>query len=487
MATRKAISAGIWSTIDLSARLGIHFFVSIALARILTPTDFGIFALVMFFVAISQVLVDRGLATALIQSEAPSLEQKTSLFWHTILFSLFLGLVTAAIAPAFADYFGYPVLEPLLYVCAAIVPTSALASIPTALLQRDLRFDVIAKAGLAASTLSAVAAIAAALYGAGVWSFAAQAATYSLANSCLIWRMGRWNPLPRLHLGAALPLVRFGSFVTLTSLVDVVYTNGASLIIGRLHGARDLGFYNRAQNLQNLPGNILAAIVTRVALPLFSAKVGDREALRSGVRLVQGTIMLINLPLMAALAIIPDLVIQFLYGPKWLFAAPILRILAVGGILFPLQVVNMQLVLSQGRSGLSFKIEFLKKIIGLAALLIGSLHGLEGMAIGQAVSVYLGFFINAAVTGRMIGYSPGAQLKDLSGIGAITAVMTGTVLAVRPLLGYGNDIDLLLLALLGGAIFVICAVLLRIGIIDELIEMTPLRRFAHRIPTVFKR
>lgn len=476
-----------WSTVDLCVRLGIHFIVSIILARLLTPTDFGIFALVMFFVAISQVLVDRGLSTALIQSQTDSPEQQTALFWCTMIVALVLGAIIAAIAPAFAGYFGYPVLEPLLYVCAAIVPTSAFASVPTALLQRRLRFDIIAKSGLVASVFSAVASVTSAVYGAGVWSFAIQAAIYSIANSCLIWIVGGWSPLRKMHLSAAKHLMHFGSFVTFASLLDVVYTNGASLIIGRLHGARDLGFFNRAQNLQNLPGNILAAIVTRVALPLFSAKQGDDTSLMNGMRIVQGAIMLINLPLMAALVVMPDLVIDFLYGPKWLSAAPILAILSIGGILFPLQVVNMQLVLSQGRSGLSLKVELIKKIIGLLSLLIGSLYGLTGLAIGQAVSVYIGFFINAAIVGRMIGYTFFRQLRDLVGVAILTIIMAGVLVAARPLLDLGNALNLILLTLIGGIVFAVLAVLLRISVVEDLIAMTPLRRFSHRIPALVKR
>lgn len=486
MAESTAIRAGIWSTVDLCVRLGIHFVVSVILARLLTPTDFGIFALVMFFVAISQVLVDRGLSTALIQSQTDSPEQQTALFWWTMIVACVLSAIIAVIAPVFAQYFGYPVLKPLLYVCAVIVPTSAFASVPTALLQRRLRFDIVAKSGIIASVLSATASVTSAVYGAGVWSFAVQAVIYSVTNSCLIWIIGNWSPLQKMHLGAAKKLIHFGSLVTFASLLDVIYTNGTSLIIGRLHGARDLGFFNRAQNLQNLPGNILAAIVTRVALPLFSAKQGDDASLMNGMRIVQGAIMLINLPLMAALAVLPDLVINFLYGPKWVSVAPILAILSIGGILFPLQVVNAQLIISQGRSGLSLKIEVSKKIIGLLLLLIGSRYGLNGLAVGQAVSVYLGFFINAVIVGRMIGYGLFRQIRDLFGVAIITIIMAGVMVAVRPMLALGDTVDLIALTSIGGIFFVALVVLLRISVIEDLIAMTPLQRFSHRIPALVK-
>lgn len=486
MARKQAIHAGLWSTADLTVRLGIHFAVSIALARILTPTDFGIFALVMFFVALSQILVDRGFSTVIVQRSVESAEEKTAIFWYTIIVSLFIAAIMFLIAPWFARFFDHPVLKPLLYLSAAVVPLNALASVPTALLQRDLRFDVIAKSGLAASIIGGVTAVVAASLGAGVWSFAIQAAIYSILNSTLIWIMGRWSPMRGMRLASGRHLIGFGSFVTIAGLLDVLYIHGSSLIIGRLHGAADLGFYNRAQNLQNLPGGILAAIVNRVALPLF-AKMEDLAALRDYMRIVQGAIMLINLPLMAALIVMPDLLIEVLYGAKWLFTAPILAILAFGGILFPLQMVNMQVVLSQGRSGIVLKVEVAKKIVGLVSLLVGSLYGLTGLAIGQAISMYIGFLMNAVITGKVIGYGFARQIRDLLGVSLITALMAGAISVIRPTLHLGSAVNLLTLTAIGSAVFLVAALVFRVSVIDQILNMGPLRRFSRFIPVFGRR
>lgn len=187
--------------------------------------------------------------------------------------------------------------------------------------------------------------------------------------------------------------------------------------------------------------------------------------------------MLINLPLMAALIVLPDLLIEVLYGPKWLFAAPILAILAFGGILFPLQMVNMQVVLSQGRSGTMFKVEVAKKLIGLALLVIGSLYGLTGLAIGQATSVYIGFIINAVVSGRVIGYGLVGQVRDLTGVVLITAIMAAVLVFTRPMLPFSGFYNMLLLALVGSAVFTLSAIAFRVGVISQLLAMTPLGRF----------
>lgn len=480
MSKLSALAAGLWSSIDLGMRFLVQFAVSIVLARLLSPTDFGIYALTAVFIALSTVLIDGGFSSAIIQKKEVGSEEQTAVFWYNLIIALVIATAIAISAPFLADWFGHPVLRPLLYVTATVVPLAALSAVPAAMLQRHLRFDLVAKAGLAASLISGIVAVVGAMNGAGIWSFAAQALVNAVVNTGMIWVLGRWRPLGRPHLRAARELARFGSLIALSGLLEVAYAQGSLLIIGKLHGTRDLGFYNRAQSLQNLPSGILAAIVTRVALPIFSSRSDNHDALRRGVRMAQGVVMLINLPLMAALAIMPDLIIKVLYGPKWLVAAPVLAILALGGVLFPLHAVNLQLLLAQGRSDLFLKIEVAKKVIGIAFVAIGSIFGIVGLAVGQTIFVYVAFFINAGVAGRLIGYDPFAQLRDLASSILLTLAMVAVLLLVRPMLAFGDFANLAILTAVGGGFFMGLALLLGVGCTDELIAMTPLRTLLAR-------
>lgn len=476
MSKLSALAAGLWSSIDLGMRFLVQFAVSIVLARLLSPTDFGIYALTTVFLALSTVLIDGGFSSAIIQKKEVSPKEQTAVFWYNIVTAAVIGAAIAGSAPFVAGWFGHPILRWLLYVTAAVIPIAALSAVPAAMLQRQLRFDLVAKAGLAASLSSGLVAVFAALNGAGIWSFAIQALVNATVNTVLTWLLSGWRPLGRPHLRSARKLAGFGSLVALSGLLEVAYAQGSLLIVGKLHGARDLGFYNRAQGLQNLPSGILAAIVTRVALPIFSTKANDAEALRRGVRLAQGVVMLINLPLMGALAIMPDLIIRVLYGPKWLVAAPILTVLAIGGVLFPLHSVNLQLILARGRSDLFFKVELIKKCIGIAFVGGGSMFGIMGLAVGQTAFVYVAFFINAGAAGRMIGYPPLAQLRDLAGPVLLTLAMVALLAMLRPLLPFGDFINLALLTIAGGGFFAATALVLRVGATEDLIAMTPLGR-----------
>lgn len=479
--TGGAVSAGMWSALDLGTRSFVQFAISLVLARVLSPTDFGIYAIMMIFISVSLVLIDGGFSAAIIQKKEISLEEQTAVFWYNTLASFIIAFAIFLLASLVADGLGYPVLRPILTAIAIAVPIMAVGTVPSAMLQRSLRFDLVARAGLLATVSGGIAVIFTAVNGAGVWCFVFQSLTTAMVNTVAVWVLAGWRPLLRPHFRSARQLAGFGSLIALSGLLEVAYAHGSSLIIGKLHGARDLGFYNRAQSLQILPANILAAIVTRVALPVFSAKSQDHEALRRGVRMAQGVVMLINLPLMAALATMPDLVIKVLYGPKWLVAAPVLSILALGGILFPLHAVNLQLMLAQGRSDLYLKVEIAKKVVGIAFVAVGSMFGITGLAIGQTLFAYVAFFINAGAAGRMIDYNPLAQLRDLASLIMLTSAMVAVLLLLRPLLAYGDTANLAILTIAGGGFFVCTAVVLGVGHTHELIRITPFRSVLPRL------
>jgi O-antigen/teichoic acid export membrane protein len=472
----KVLSAGLWSSFDAGMRFGLQFVVSVVLARLLSPTDFGIYALTAVFISLSNVLVDGGFCSALVQRPRISRQEETAVFWYNILVSIALSGAICAAAPLVARVFSHPVLQSLLYVSAAIIPINAMAAVPGSLLQRELRFDLAAKSGLTASVCSGLFAIVAAMNGLGIWTFALQAISHAIINVILLWLLSGWRPMRGFHLAAARSLVRFGFFLTLSNLLDVAYTQGFALIIGKMYGARDLGFFNRGQNLQNLPGNVLTSVVTRISLPVLSTK-SDESALRRTLKLAQGVAMIVNLPLMGGLAVLSDLVIDVLYGPKWLPATPILRILAAGGMLLPLQAVNLQLILARGQSELYFKAEIGKKVVGIIVVALASIYGgVIGLALSQVAFSIIAFAINASSSSRFSGYRPLAQLWDLRGTALLTAAMMLLIAAVKPYLAFGSLANLVLLSALGGTFYAIIALILRVGATDDLISLLPMHR-----------
>jgi len=451
MTIRRAASAGLWSTIDFGLRLGLQFVVTVVMARLLMPADFGVVALLAFFSSLAMVFVQGGLTTALIQRQDTTPDEESAVFWWNLAASLFFALLLILLAAPVAAFYGYPVLRPLMFMAAAQVVLSAFGAVQTALLTRALRFADLAKAGVLATLVASVGGVGAALAGAGVWALAIQMVTMAAVNTTILWWVSDWRPVFHFRLATIRRLLSFGAWFGLSNALEVLYTQGFALFVGKLYGLRDLGLYNRAAGTQFLPGSIISNTISRIALPLFSERATDPDALRRGLKLALGFAMVFNLPVMTGMALLSDLIILVLFGEKWLPAAPILSILALGGLVLPMHILNLQLLLAEGRSATYFRMEIVKKVIGIAGLTLGSFFGIMGLAFSQLAISIVALFVNIEPIRRSLGYGAARQFGDVRGIVLATAVMAGVVLLLRPLLHVSPAVDLGILMLAGAA------------------------------------
>lgn len=437
-------------------RQGILFFVSIILARLLAPEDFGVIALLALFTSLSIVFVQGGLSIAIIQRQRTTDREESAIFWWNLAASIALGFCIILTGPPLAAFFDQPVLRLLVFVAAAQLVFSAAGAVQTALLTRDMRFDLLTKASLFSSVVSGAVAIAAALSGAGVWALALQIMCLALFNTVALWSVVDWRPSFHFQFATIRQLFGFGAWVSVGNVMEVFYANGFSILIGKLHGIRDLGFYNQASATQLLPSSALSTIVGRVSLPLLASNQRDPHALKGSLRLAIRCIMVVNVPAMVGLALLSDLVVKVLFGPRWLPAAPILSVLAIGGILFPLQVINLQLVLARGQTATFMKNEIIKKSLGIICVLVGSLFGIIGLAWSQVVYSVIGFFVNASPARRDLDYGPVRQLSDLSWIAAVSLLMALVVYLAKEMLSMGPLATLAVCTSCGAAVY--CAV-----------------------------
>ena len=429
----RAVSAGLWSMLDLGLRQGVQFVASVVLARLLLPADFGQIALVVFFSSFSAIFVQGGLPEALIQSRTTTIEEESTVFWWNVAGSVVFAAALVALGPFLGAFYHAPALPGLMVLAAGMTVVASLSGVQTALLTRELRFDRITRAGVVSSLASAVAAVVAAWLGAGIWALGIQMGTAALTYTVAIWLVGGWRPLLHFRLATIRRLLGFGGWLSLSTALETLYTQGFALLLGKLYGLRELGLYNRAAGTQQLPANVFSAVIARVAFPLLSMRNDDPAAMRAGLRKANDLAMLVNVPVMVGLALLPDLVIEVLFGAKWLPAAPILAILAWSGVVFPLHVINLQAMLAQGRTRTYFQIEFAKKTVGLAAVLVGSFFGIVGLALAQLGASLVALAINTAPTGRTLDYGLLRQLRDIVGIVWAAAAMAGVVLMLRPL------------------------------------------------------
>jgi teichuronic acid exporter len=467
MSMEKAARAGAWSALDIVLRQGVQFVVSIVLARILAPADFGLIALLTFFTSLSVTFVQGGLTEALVRHQDSTHEEESAVFWCNLAAATVFVAILLPLAPRLARFYEQPLLAPLLYIASAQIVLSALGAVQTALLSRTLRFDQLTKVGIVASLVSGAAAVAAAMMNLGVWALAIQLVTLAAVSTAVLWWITEWRPALRFRLSSIGHLYHFGFFLSLSSVLDVLYGSGFALVIGKVYGVRDLGLLNRASAIQALPTGIISTIITRTALPLFAARANDPGALRRGMKMALSLAMLLSLPMMVGLALLSDLVIVTLFGQKWLPAAPLLAIIAVGGAMIPLHVFNLQVLLAQGNSRSFLSLELQKKVIGIACLCIGSFFGIVGFAYSSIVAHLFGLAINARPTKKSLNYGIMAQVWDLRDILAANMFMVLVVLLLRWNTAFAPTLELLILSAAGAAAYAGFGLILRLPSFTE--------------------
>ena len=425
MLKQRALSATLWSGLDVVSRQGVQFVVAIVLARLLSPVEFGTFGLLLLFTGIATVFVDGGFSAALIQRQDVDQTDESTVFWFNLLVGVVVALGLYALAPAIAAFYGRPILVSLLAVMAVNVLLGALGAIHGSLLSKQLDFQTQTKVGFVAVILSGIASVWMAWNGYGVWALVAQAVVLNSVNTALLWLFSRWRPTLEFSGRSVRKLGSFGGYHFASSLMDMAYSRLYTVLIGKFHGVRELGYYTNADTIQQMPSGVLVKVLSRVAFPMFSTAPQDKVKLRRGMQLgVRGT-MLLNVPIMLGMAAVAEPLVKVLFGAQWQPAVPILRVLCLAGVLLPLHMLNLNCLMAQGHSRLMFRLELTKKLVGLVLLGAGSYFGVMGIAWAMVVLSVIGLMINAHYTKRFLGYGVGAQVRDFAAI-----LVAGIVMAI---------------------------------------------------------
>lgn len=458
----------------MMARQMIRLVVSVILARLLTPEEFGTVALLYIFSDIANSFVDSGFSSALGQRRDITHTDESTVFWFSIgMAGICAGLLVIA-APFIAEFYGLPTLTPLTIILAVNIFLMSLGSVHHPLLTKRLELKKITLTTAAALFISACAAVWLAVKGFGVWALALQPLTETLVSVPLLWLASGWRPGWVFSTASLRRLFGFGGYLMLSSFLDITYNRAYALLVGKLYGVGDLGFYNRADNARQIPMQALWVLLARVAFPIFSAASGDTDKLRRGMRISVRGMMFINIPIMLGLMVTSEPVISLIYGDQWLSAAPLLRILCVGGILMPLHLINLNAIKAIGHSKVFFRAELVKKVIGIGMLLIGLTHGIVGLAWSQVAYSVMGFWIGAFFSGRYFNYGPWKQFLDFLPVLLISSLMA---LAVFEMDEYWRNPYLPLLSAqvaVGAIVFISLCHLFKLKAYTEVTQMVTL-------------
>lgn len=425
--TATTTRAVFWNGLELFARQGLQFVVSVILARLLSPSEFGVMAMLLVFIGLASVLIDGGFPAALVQKQQTTHDEESAAFYFGIVSGLILGLGLGLSGPLIAGFFRQPVLALLSWLMGFNLFLGAFGAVHAALLLKQLDFRTLMKVGISATAVSGVVAIALAWLGAGVWALATQAVTATAVTVLLLWRLSPWRPARTFDPVALRGMFGYGGFLLMSALLEQVYLRFSSIVIGRTFGAHEVGLFSRAEGIRQVPVGVITGVVGRVAFPAFSQLVGDSERLRRGVQGSLQALMVVSIPAMLGMLVVAEPLVVTLFGEPWRATIPLLRVLCLAGLFWPLHAINLYALMAQGQSRECFRVETVKRAIGLLLLLAAVPFGLLAMAWSQVALALIAFFLNAHYTGVNLQYGAVRQIRHLFPYLAVGALMAGAV------------------------------------------------------------
>jgi len=418
----KTLSGMIWSFVQRFGTMAISFVSNIILARLLSPDDYGIIGMLMIFIAVANTFVDGGFGSALIQKKEPTREDYSTIFWWNMFLSLVLYGVLYMSAPAVARFYDLPLLSQVLRVQGFVLILNALRIIQQNQLRKQLKFKRLASVTVASAVLSAVIAIVLAYLGWGVWALVAQQLMLSGFTAILLWVLNKWYPLLSFSKESFKQLFGFGGFMLLSSLINTIFNNINSLIIGKLFSASTMGYFSQAKKIEDATAMSVTSVVEQVTYPILSEHQNDKNKMRSILKRFNTCTFFIVTPMMLLICLFAEPIVVFLFTEKWLPVAPYLKILALHGIPMGLQGVNYNAIAAIGKSKTIFATTIIKRIMTISLMLIGVyIADVEGLLWGMVVSSSLIILYNMILVSKYLDYRVITQIKELSGIAFVSA------------------------------------------------------------------
>lgn len=402
-----------WSAVDNVSRYAVTFIVSIILARLLSPDDYGLLGITAIFTVVCNTLIEGGFSSALIRKKDVSKDDYSTAFIVNISLSVFLYAVIFLSAPLIAHFFGRLELVLLVRVSSLELIAGAIAMVQRVRFTKELDFKTQTKISIITSVSSGLIGILLALLGCGVWALVVQGLVRQLLNTLMLLLYSHWFPGFSFSKKCFKDLFGFGWKMMVVGLIDSTWKELTQVVIGRFYSPAALGQYTRAKSFSDILSQNLTGTVQRVSFPVLSEIQDDKARMIAAYRRIIKTTMFITAVSMLFLGAVSEPLLFCLIGAKWHEASTFLPLICICGSLYPLHAINLNMLQIQGRSDLFLKLEFIKKTILLASLFIGAFVGIKAMLYANIATNILSFFLNSFYSGKLLGYSSWMQIKDI--------------------------------------------------------------------------
>ena len=423
----KTVKGVAWSGIDNVAHFGVAFVVSVVLARLLSPDDYGLIGIIAIFTAVCQTLINAGFTTALIRKKDATDDDYNTVFIVNLGMSLLLYSIIFICSPLISDFFNREELINLTRVSSLGMIIGALALVQQTRLTKRIDFKSQTKITITASLASGVVGIAMAFLGLGVWALVAQQLVAQLLRTILLWYVNKWIPRMQFSSVSFHELFGFGWKMMVSGLIDTVWKELYQDGVGKFYSPATLGQYTRAKQFSTLFSSNLTSVIQRVTYPVLSNIQDDKERMVSAYRRIIKTTMFITAVCMLFLGAISEPLLHCLIGPKWHEAATYLPLICLTGSTYPLHAINLNMLQVQGRSDLFLGLEVIKKIIAIGPLMVGAFVGIMPMLYTNIITTIIAYFLNSYYSGKFVGYSSWMQLKDIAPSYALATLMALSV------------------------------------------------------------
>lgn len=472
---QKTVNGLLWGTIERFSVQGVSFLIMLIMARLLTPSDYGLIGMLAIFMAVAQTLIDSGFSSALIRKQDRTEKDVSTVFYFNIAVSGIIYAIFYILAPFVAEFYNEPQLEPIMRVLCLIIIINSFAVVQRVIYTAKIDFKSQAKASLTAAAISGIAGIIIAYQGYGVWALVVQQLVNAVVNTGILWFMSSWFPKWIYSWRSFRELFGFGAKILVAALMETIYNNIYPIIIGKVFSASELGHYTRASHFSTFPSSNLTGIVEKVSYPALCKLQNDDERLAYNYRRIIKLSAFIVFPLMLGLSAIAHPLIIIIIGDKWEYCSHLLAIICFGMMWYPIHSMNVGLLQVKGRSDLFLRLEIIKKILGIVVLCVTIPFGLVIMCYGMIFSSVMCLFINTYYTGKLINVGFFKQMGDILPFFCVSFAMWLLVHASQ-LISSNLYIQLLIGIAVGVLTYMTAITFLFKNEWNDVIEMIPFKR-----------
>lgn len=464
----------VWNFIEKVLIRGVSFFISIILARLLSPSDYGLIGMLAVFVSISNVFIEGGLAKALIQRQDCQDIDFSTAFVANVGMSLVIYLIMFVSAPWIATFYNEPILIPLTRILSLNFILGSFNIVQRAKLMAQVDFKSLAQINVISTVVSGLVGIAMAYWGTGVWALVGQTLCSTIVLIVLLPIYSKWTPSIKFSKDSFSQLFGFGSKLMATGVYSVVLNNISTICIGRFYKSSQLGFYTRASQFSEMISSTLYDVLGNVTFPVLSHLQDDREKLIAVYRKSLFLTAMIIFPIMILCALLARPMVLILLTEKWLPCVVLMQWLFLARMFTPLSAINMNILNAIGRSDLFMKLDFSKAPLILVVLAITIPISVEAITIGSFCISFICFFINAYLPGRIFGYGAIKMIHDWRYIFLSIAIMVIVVFA------FLHMISNVWLQLFGGGViglivYIVCCLMFKL-IDDDMLRMLKIKK-----------